>query len=78
MENNSSGAFRKNLEAAILEFGTLACPNLDCYDLIESRQVVNKKNYLRVVYWCRNPKCKYHETNSFMIPVNGERAPNSY
>ncbi len=78
MMNHTSAAFRKNLEAAILELGTLACPSLECTDLIDSRKVVDKKNQLRVVYWCRNAQCKHHETKSFRIPLNGERAPAGY
>jgi len=59
-----SESFLKNLEEAVLEHRKLACPNVDCNDMIVSRELVNEDSTSEIHYWCRSHSCTYHHKRS--------------
>ncbi len=62
VSNNSmpSPDFMKNIEEAIKEYGTMACPNPRCYDRLVSKKKWNSENGKVLEYHCQNPNCSYH------------------
>ena len=69
-----SESFLKNLEEAVLEHRKLACPNVDCNDMIISRELVNEDNTSEIHYWCRNHSCSYHDKRSVSLPTTSDKA----
>ena len=70
-----SESFLKNLEEAVLEHRKLACPNVDCNDMIVSRELLQKDNTSEIHYWCRNNTCSYHKKRSISTSsVHSDRA----
>lgn len=58
--------FIKNIEEAIKEYGTMACPNPRCYDkLISKKRWVEDKKVLE--YHCQNSNCAYHIKRQILI-----------
>ncbi|MEM6963593.1 MAG: hypothetical protein AAF573_02430 [Bacteroidota bacterium] len=65
MTNNSfppvpSDEFIQNIEEAIQEHGTIACPNPRCFDKLVSKKKWNANLGKTIEYGCRNPSCHYH------------------
>ncbi len=57
-ENNIS---KQKLEEAVLEYRRLTCPNIECDDMIISRERVTSSHSSQVEYWCRSKSCCYHQ-----------------
>lgn len=58
--------FIKNIEEAIKEYGTMACPNPRCYDkLVSKKRWVEDKKVLE--YYCQNSNCAYHIKKQILI-----------
>ena len=52
--------FLKNIEEAIKEYGTMACPNPRCYDKLISKKKWIKDQGKVLEYYCQNSTCAYH------------------
>ena len=57
--------FRNRLEEAVLEYQRLTCPNVDCDDIIISKEKIIADKDSLIEYWCRNPECQYHQKVQF-------------
>lgn len=62
--------FMKNIEEAIKEYGTMACPNPRCYDKLVSKKKWNKDHRKILEYHCQNSNCAYHTKRQ--IPLEDE------
>ena len=61
--------FIRNIEAAIKEHGTMACPNPRCYDKLVSKKKWNSNNGKFLEYFCQNPNCAYHLKKHIPLPM---------
>lgn len=62
----ASSDFMKNIEEAIKEYGTMACPNPRCYDkLVSKKRWEGEKRVLE--YQCQNSNCAYHVKKQILI-----------
>ncbi|MFK7774427.1 MAG: hypothetical protein AB8F94_19950 [Saprospiraceae bacterium] len=58
--------FTKNIEDAIKEYGTMACPNPRCYDkLVSKKRWEGEKKILE--YHCQNSNCAYHSKRQILM-----------
>ena len=62
--------FLKNIEEAIKEYGTMACPNPRCYDKLISKKKWIKDDGKVLEYHCQNSNCPYHIKRQ--IPLEDE------
>jgi hypothetical protein len=62
--------FMKNIEEAIKEYGTMACPNPRCYDKLVSKKKWNRNHGKVLEYHCQNANCAYHTKRQ--IPLEDE------
>lgn len=58
--NMPSTDFMKNIEEAIKEYGTMACPNPLCFDKLVSKKKWTKDHGKVLEYQCQNSTCAYH------------------
>ncbi|MFK8005190.1 MAG: hypothetical protein AB8H03_02415 [Saprospiraceae bacterium] len=62
----ASTDFMNNIEEAIKEYGTMACPNPRCYDkLVSKKSWQGEKRILE--YHCQNSNCAYHIKRQILI-----------
>lgn len=62
-----SESFIKNLEEAVIENRKLACPEVDCEDIIVSREFVRSNSSSDIEYWCRNSCCSFHQKRTISL-----------
>jgi hypothetical protein len=59
--------FIQNIEEAIKEYGTMACPNPRCYDKLVSKKKWDREKGKVIEYQCQNSNCAYHVKR--LIPI---------
>lgn len=59
--------FIKNIEEAIKEYGTMACPNPRCYDKLVSKKKWNREHGKVLEYHCQNSNCAYHTKKQIIL-----------
>lgn len=55
-----SNASIQNIEEAIIEYGTIACPNSKCNDKLISQKKWEQEQGKVIVYYCQNSNCIHH------------------
>lgn len=62
-----SSNFIKNIEEAIKDYGTMACPNPLCYDKLVSKKRWDRDNGKVLEYHCQNSICAYHSKRQILL-----------
>ncbi len=62
-----SKSFLRNLDEAVLEHRRITCPNVDCEDVIVSKEVIQSPNHSTLEYNCPNTECCYHSKRKILI-----------
>jgi hypothetical protein len=57
----------QNIEEAIKEYGTIACPNSSCNDKLISEKKWEQEQGKVIVYQCQNSNCAYHTPRQIFI-----------
>ncbi len=68
--------FMNNIEEAIKEYGTMACPNPRCYDkLVSKKRWEGDKKILE--YHCQNSNCAYHIKRQIQVEEESSLVSNT-
>jgi hypothetical protein len=63
----------QNIEKAIKEYGTIACPNQRCNDKLISQEKWEQEHGKVIVYQCQNSNCAYHTPRQIFIENESNR-----
>ncbi|MEM1318896.1 MAG: hypothetical protein AAGG75_01505 [Bacteroidota bacterium] len=69
-----SKTFLRNLDEAVIEHRRITCPNVDCHDIIVSKETVQSEKHSILEYQCVNPKCSYHAKRKILL-THAEQPP---
>lgn len=59
--------YLSRIEEAIIEYKRMSCPEIDCEDMLISKEIVRSDSLHIIEYWCRNEDCAFHAKRKIHI-----------